>query len=297
MLVGGVFYIWHKYAVENALQAEYDRLNEDYVNAQENTESGLNFHWTDADPAEETAGTVWYKQLSVNFDGLNRINSDVIAWIYLENEDLSYPILYSGDDYYLHRTIEKTRSVNGAIYMQGNNSPDFSDDITIIYGHNMRNSSMFGKLKNFKEKKYYKKHPYFQIITEDGMAYRYKIFAFFDIKGNEGKMIDVAFFDSEDPETYITEMVPVEGATEGSTQMESVIVNSEHTYENFLQVIKERNMLQTDIEVTDEDRLVELFTCSTDKGNRFTVYGVKVAEHNFNEVEEKNMEDLQLLDR
>ena len=298
MLLGGVFVVVHKYVGEEKSKKEYENLENEFVNASTEEEDGnLAFQWANGDSAASSGITTWYKQLNVNFDGLNQINEEVAAWIYFENMDISYPVLYSGDDKYLHKTLYGGTSTSGSLYIQGTNTPDFTDDITIVYGHNMRNLSMFGALRNFKEPEYYKTHQYFQILTEDGMAYRYKVFAFFDIKGNDVDMIDIKFFNSEDPDTYVTELVPTEGETEGETEMITKILNEENTFENYLELIEKRKMEDTGIEVTTEDKIVELFTCSTSKGNRFTVFGVKVAEHDFNEVEEEQTADVMLLDR
>ena len=76
---------------------------------------------------------------------MKQINPDVVGWIYFENDDLSYPVLYSGDnDKYLRTTIDGSDATAGAIFIEGGNSPDFQDQNTIVYGHNMRNLSMFG---------------------------------------------------------------------------------------------------------------------------------------------------------
>ncbi|MBO6215720.1 MAG: hypothetical protein J6N76_09385 [Lachnospiraceae bacterium] len=61
-------------------------------------------------------------------------------------ESISYPLLYSGDDYYLRSNYLKEEEIAGSIYIDGNNSPDLDDAYTLIYGHNMRNLSRFGKL-------------------------------------------------------------------------------------------------------------------------------------------------------
>ena len=79
-------------------------------------------------------------------------------------------------DYYL-----KEEETAGSIYIDGNNSPDLDDAHTLIYGHNMRNLSMFGKLKFYKtEEDYFENHRHFQLITETGV-YRYEIFAYKDV--------------------------------------------------------------------------------------------------------------------
>ena len=86
--------------------------------------------------------------LQVDFASLEAINPDIVGWIYIEALDISYPVVHGEDnDFYLHRTFEKKDNFAGSIFVEYRNSGDFSDPNTIVYGHNMKNQSMFGKLK------------------------------------------------------------------------------------------------------------------------------------------------------
>ena len=120
--------------------------------------------------------------LIVDFKELRAENPDIVGWLYVDAfpETISYPICRGTDnDYYLHHTFRKTYLFSGAIFENCENSADFSDPHTIIYGHNMKNRSMFGNLKFLKEQERYDKNPYFWILTPEE-NYRYKIFAAFD---------------------------------------------------------------------------------------------------------------------
>ena len=124
--------------------------------------------------------------LVVDFEDLRKENPDIVGWLYVDAfpETISYPICRGEDnDYYLHHTFRKTYLFSGAIFENCENSADFSDPHTIIYGHNMKNRSMFGNLKFLKEQERYDEHPYFWILTPEG-NYRYKIFAAFDTNYN-----------------------------------------------------------------------------------------------------------------
>ena len=117
----------------------------------------------------------WYELLRVDMEGLQEKNPDIKGWIFFENEEISYPIVYSGDnEKYIRTSVDGAAATAGSIFLEGMNSPDFEDSHTIIYGHNMQNLSMFGRLKNYKEKDYYEDHQYFQILV-DGKIYRYQI--------------------------------------------------------------------------------------------------------------------------
>ena len=106
--------------------------------------------------------------LQVDFAALQAINPDIVGWIYIEALDISYPVVQGEDnDFYLHRTFEKKDNFAGSIFVEYRNSGDFTDPNTIIYGHNMKNQSMFGKLKLLKEWEEYKDSMYFWVMTPD----------------------------------------------------------------------------------------------------------------------------------
>lgn len=192
----------------------------------------------------------WYHDIDVDFAGLKEQNDDIVGWIYFEDEEsISYPLLYSGDDYYLRRNYLKEEETAGSIYIDGNNSPDLSDAHTLIYGHNMRNLSMFGKLKFYKtEEDYLKTHRYFQLITESG-AYRYEIFAYKDVSTLTGGIYTTWKYVDEDFKEFVDNTI-----CQGS-------------------------YVDADIDIEDETHIVTLSTCSYDSDVRFTVSAVRVDEH------------------
>ena len=105
--------------------------------------------------------------LHVDFDSLLALNSDVIGWIYVEAiPDISYPIVKGTDnDFYLKHTVEKVRNSSASIFVDYRNASDFSDSQTIIYGHNMKNLSMFGRLSSLLDEDVYSKSSYIWIST------------------------------------------------------------------------------------------------------------------------------------
>ena len=131
---------------------------------------------------KKTEEKEWYALANVDLESLQAEYPDVAGWIFFENEEISYPVVYSGDnETYLRTTYTGKKAEAGSIFMDGESTPDFSDPHTLIYGHNMKNLSMFGRLKYYKtEKDYYEDHRYFQIFTGDKI-YRYEIFAYCDI--------------------------------------------------------------------------------------------------------------------
>lgn len=103
-------------------------------------------------------------------------NEDIIGYIKCINHDLEYPIVQGEvNDDYLHTGLDKNYDYNGSIFLDSGNTEDFMDSRSVVYGHNMRNGSMFGNLKNFYGDSI--KDSYFLIYTEEGINV-YKIICY-----------------------------------------------------------------------------------------------------------------------
>lgn len=114
------------------------------------------------------AGEVEEDDFSIDFDALLAVNQDIVGWIYSEGTVINYPMVQSRDnDYYLRRMLDGSYNIAGSIFIDYRNSPDLSDFNTIIYGHNLKNGSMFGTLKEYKNQEYYDKHSTIYIYTPE----------------------------------------------------------------------------------------------------------------------------------
>ena len=194
-------------------------------------------------------------QFRVNFDELLAINPDTIGWIRFSPEPsiISYPIVQGDDnDKYLHKTFSANENTLGAIFLNVGNKPDFSDRNSIIYGHRMKDGSMFRHLQDYEDQSFWESNPYFYIYTPDGREITYHIYSV-------GQVEDTS-------DTYLT------------------VFESEEAYQNFLNMTKEVSAYDTGVEVTVEDTIVTLSTCtSASDEHRFVVRGVKEKEVNLNE--------------
>lgn len=103
---------------------------------------------------------------------------NVIAWIEVPNTKINYPILYCDDDRYLNKDVNEKHSYAGAIYVRADNNSNFTDNLTVVYGHNMANGTMFGTLKKFQKKVFFSKQKYFYIYFPDGSVNIYKIVSY-----------------------------------------------------------------------------------------------------------------------
>lgn len=182
------------------------------------------------------------EDFSVDFEALKKINPDVVGWIRFENMDISYPIVHRTDnDYYLTHSFDKQEIKCGSIFMEAENAADFSDDNTFIYGHNMKDKSMFAKLNQFRDEQIYKENPEFLIYTENGI-YRYSIFS-----------------------CYVAET---------SWDSFSYQFASDEAYGEWLATVKDRSLYDTGITPKQEQKTVTLMTCTSAGDNyRFLVHG------------------------
>lgn len=143
--------------------------------------SGRNANsYTNQPPLSETVPVNYAENHNINWDTLKEDNKDIYSWIYIPNTNVDYPIVQpaenEGDDFYLNRNVKKEYEFAGSIYSEKQTSRDFSDSVTLIYGHNMLNDSMFASLHKFEDKDFFKKNQYIYVY----MPYRkltYKIYA------------------------------------------------------------------------------------------------------------------------
>ena len=113
----------------------------------------------------------------MDLEALQEINPDVIGWIAIPGTKLSYPLVQGEDnEFYLDHNWKKESNISGAIFLESTNQRNFSDFHTIIYGHRMRDNSMFGLLKYYQESAYWKEHPDFYVAVGKNI-YRYAVFS------------------------------------------------------------------------------------------------------------------------
>lgn len=111
----------------------------------------------------------------VDFKALKEINDSCVGWIYACGGAISLPVVASEDDFYLKHAIDGTRSAAGAVFVESRDEKPFAGGRAILYGHNMRDGSMFHPLLHYwQEEEYLSQHPYIYLITEEEV-YQYEI--------------------------------------------------------------------------------------------------------------------------
>lgn len=124
---------------------------------------------------EETEPPV---EIPIDFAALQQENPDIYAWIQVEGTDVDYPIVQHAEDnaFYLNHSVTGEEAIEGAIYTEDYNSLDFEDPNTVIYGHNMKNGTMFRTLHNFEDRDFFDDHRDVTIYLPDEIRH-YEIFA------------------------------------------------------------------------------------------------------------------------
>lgn len=179
---------------------------------------------------------------SVNFESLLAEYTDVTAWIRCEGTPINYPIAQSEDNsYYLRRLLNGKYNIAGTIFMDYRNGGNFSDWNTVVYGHNMKNGSMFGVLPKYKEQSFYDAHPSMRLLTPDKE---------FEIELLGG------YVTPADSEAY---RFPA----------------SQEERDALIAYAREHSDFVSEVEVLEDDKLITLSTCVYDyEDARYVVVGV-----------------------
>lgn len=102
-------------------------------------------------------------------ENLRRSCKDAVGWIYLEDSRIDYPIVRGEDnEFYLHHLADGTENAAGSIMMDVQCDSGFTDTVTILHGHHMKNGSMFGGLEQYKDPGYWEKHKTIRLYTASG---------------------------------------------------------------------------------------------------------------------------------
>ena len=225
---GNLFLIWQEYRASEKL---YEQAQSEFLTPE-------------LEDSFETDEPITWPTFAIDFSHLEQVNSEVNGWIWMYDTVVNYPLVQSriNNDAYLAKTYDGTRNSSGSIFMDYRNSGDFSDDNTVIYGHNMKNGKMFAVLKKFQNQEFYDGHREFYIMTAEGNR-RYEIISMFQ--------------------------------TDALSDIYNRSFNSREAKEKWLNKVVRRSAILSPFTATADDNFVTLSTCVSgdDYRARFVVIG------------------------
>ncbi len=179
----------------------------------------------------------------VDFAALKEINADIAAWIFCADTAIDYPVVHGKDnEYYLTHLFTGEKNAAGSIFLDYRNNPDFSDRHSVIYGHNMKNGTMFASLTKYRNPEYFYDHPEIFFYTLE-KEYSIKIFSGYSA-GLEDEAWRLGFTSDEDFEAWVLQE-------------------------------KEKSYFKSEVEPSAEDRIVTLSTCiNENEDKRFIIHGI-----------------------
>lgn len=176
-------------------EKEVQYIQEKYIRTPDSTVSDQDT----SSPESETTDGFTIPELEIDFEALQKeVNPDIYSWILIPDTPINYPIVQHPDDntYYMDYNLDGSKGYPGCIYTEDYNSKDWEDVNTILYGHNMRNGSMFASLNSFANEDFFEEHPYIYIYSP-GAVRVYQVFAAYEFSD----LHLMAACDWNDPET------------------------------------------------------------------------------------------------
>ncbi len=188
----------------------------------------------------------------LELEELQKENSDIVAWIEIENTDINYPVLQGSDNtFYMRHNYKKDYSINGSIFLDKDYSWNPPSSNLLIYGHNNKNNTMFQNLLKYKDKNFYEQHQKIRFTTNSEDAY-YDIISAFESRvyyKSEQNVFRYYYF---------------------------INSNNENEYNNFISNVKNASLYDTGKTATYGEQLMTLSTCSYHtKDGRFAVVAKK----------------------
>lgn len=184
----------------------------------------------------------------IDFEALKKQNSETVAWLKVNNTKIEYPVVKTkNNDYYLTHSFDKSENSAGWIFADYKNKFDGKDKNIVVYGHNRRDGSMFGSLKNILSSKWYNNEENQNVIFNiNGQNYTYRVFSVYQIE-KEDYYIKTNF-------------------------------SSNNEYEKFLNTIKKRSVKDFKEDVSKDDTILTLSTCANNNMYRVVLHAKRIIE-------------------
>ena len=184
-------------------------------------------------------------EYTVDFNKLKEQNNETIAWLKVNNTNVEYPVVKgTNNSFYLNHSFDKSSNSAGWIFADCRNKFDNTDKNIVIYGHNMRDGSMFGSMLNILNAKWYEneENTNITLYTENEKC-MYKVFSVYKIE-NEDYYIKTEF-------------------------------KNDNEFEDFIKTLKKRSIKDFNVDVSKDDNILTLSTCANNNKYRVVLHAIK----------------------
>ena len=255
LLICSLIFILKYFFDLNQTKKESNLLNELYIseNITDNVESEIK---SENETQTEIVAEKTKTERMLKIEKLQEENSDIIGWIEIENTDINFPVLQGKDNsYYMNHNYKKQRSSNGAIFLDKDYNWDLPSSNLLIYGHNMKNNTMFQHLLKYKDKNFFINHPIIRFTTNKEDV-NYEIISVFESR---------VYYKSEKNVFRYYYFINAE---------------NENQYNEYVQNAKKASLYDTGKTAKYGEQLMTLSTCSYHtKDGRFVVVAKKGADY------------------
>lgn len=228
---------------DHRAQEEHQRLLEAVVTEEARQDAVVDIE-TDGDDREPESAWPQYPPLSIDMEQLREMNGDFRGWFYFPAVEVSYPVVQGEDnEYYLKHSYEGEKSNSGCVFMDCGAASDWSDRNTFVFGHNMRDGSMFGTFKKLvDDPSLLDANSRFYIYTEEAV-YTYEIFSYYMTKSSSNRYM---------------------------------VFTSDENYDIYTQWAVENSNYDFDVDLTERANIISLSTCygSAGTSRRVIIHGV-----------------------
>lgn len=220
-------------------QEAYEAMTANYVKSADTEQVTVDISTDNGGKKEKV---VKVSPIEVDFDALlgKPVRGDVVGWLYCEDTVINYPVVHCDDnEFYVERLMNGASSAYGTLFSDCRCAADFSSTNTIIYGHHMQDGSMFNILKNWRNiDGFLEEHPVIYLNTPTG-NFEMQIFSTF-VTDTQSQAYKTEFANNDEIQEYIDWLM-------------------------------ENSRIHPDIDVTPEDHILTLSTCSYEFNNARTV--------------------------
>ena len=242
IIIGCAIYVVDNVTEYKVAENEYRELQEFMIVTEASEEETDKNNKTE--PASSTKVNSAYKE---KLEQLKSENSGIIGWFSITGTNISYPLMQAIDnEYYLKHTFKNKVNSSGSIFLDSANDRYFSDCHSIIYGHNMKNRTMFGNIREYMKEEYFNSHKEITIYREDCVDI-YEVFSAYvsaiDDKGYS--ILNKEFLGTEENESFVNEL-------------------------------QTKSKFKTKTKLSGESKVITLSTCTGDTSTRYIVHAVLI---------------------